>query len=402
MSFRSKIQHIIREELERQYRRTNPKGSELLEVAYDLREYFGLYKSFLGGFKKFDGYWNDLDITIQYNTSGDSLQVFVSPKFNPPTGSNVVEIDFTSTSKYKAREKGGDSLGSFSYDTPSKFGEKIKSLVKKLDENQLTEQSDVETATGIAQMAHAGQYRRSSGKPYIVHPIRVKQLAKQFGYGKDVQITAILHDVLEDAPNEKFYRREIKRRFDDRILNAVEALTHEKSESYDTYLMDLARSNDLAFKVKMMDMASNLMTSPTRSQLEKYRNVIETLRDRGIEVPDKIITLLRMKNENKNMRLTKSKLKEIIREMMNEEYSDLSKISGSRKISKIEGVPEEFIVVEYPSPNDTVYENVYQTDYQGLMEIGRGSSKPPQIFGVYHVSDKDQALQDAQNLMMEN
>lgn len=399
MKFDDRLKQIIREEISREYRRINPKDSEMLEIAYDLREYFGLYSSYHGGFKKFDGHWDDMDITIQYHGSGDRLEVYVSPKFNAPTKSKIVEIEFTSTSKFEANIKDGKDLGSHSYANPSSFGSKIKTLLNKVEENQIIEQSAVDTATGIAQMAHAGQYRRSSGKPYIVHPVRVKQLAKQFGYGKDVQIVAILHDVLEDSPNEKHYREEIKRRFGPRVLKAVKALTHEKNQPYDEYLLDLSRNNALAFKVKMMDMASNLMTSPTESQREKYKNAISKLLDNGIDVPEKIKKLLRMKIEG-IVKLTKSKLREIVREMVSEEHSDLSVVKGNRKISKITGMPEEFIVVEYPTPHDTLYENVYRTDYQGLMEIGRGSSEPPQIFGVYALSEKDQAMQDAQNLMM--
>jgi (p)ppGpp synthase/HD superfamily hydrolase len=52
----------------------------------------------------------------------------------------------------------------------------------------------------IAEAAHRGQVRKGPrADPYIVHPLRVADLALRAGYSTDVQIAALLHDVVEDT-----------------------------------------------------------------------------------------------------------------------------------------------------------------------------------------------------------
>jgi guanosine-3',5'-bis(diphosphate) 3'-pyrophosphohydrolase len=52
----------------------------------------------------------------------------------------------------------------------------------------------------FARAAHGGQLRKYSPDPYIVHPIRVMKMCRE--YTKDVAILSagLLHDVLEDTP----------------------------------------------------------------------------------------------------------------------------------------------------------------------------------------------------------
>ncbi|RYD96395.1 MAG: hypothetical protein EOP50_06695, partial [Sphingobacteriales bacterium] len=52
----------------------------------------------------------------------------------------------------------------------------------------------LEKALGIALIAHAGQ-KDKAGAPYIMHPLRLMMTAT----GLDAQVTALLHDVLEDS-----------------------------------------------------------------------------------------------------------------------------------------------------------------------------------------------------------
>ena len=75
---------------------------------------------------------------------------------------------------------------------------------------KLFELSVLDKAEDIALQAHLQQYRKGSNKPYYIHPKRVQLLAKSLHYGLDVQIVALLHDVIEDAKNPKYFHDMIK------------------------------------------------------------------------------------------------------------------------------------------------------------------------------------------------
>ena len=59
---------------------------------------------------------------------------------------------------------------------------------------------DFKDVYATAQMAHVGQTRRD-GSEYFTHPSEVRDIAQSF-YPEDqvVQMAALLHDSLEDAP----------------------------------------------------------------------------------------------------------------------------------------------------------------------------------------------------------
>jgi (p)ppGpp synthase/HD superfamily hydrolase len=51
-----------------------------------------------------------------------------------------------------------------------------------------------------ADKAHGDQRRRYSNDKYIVHPIRVMEICRQFSNDLSILSAALLHDVLEDTP----------------------------------------------------------------------------------------------------------------------------------------------------------------------------------------------------------
>ncbi len=58
---------------------------------------------------------------------------------------------------------------------------------------------DFERALRLATLAHQGQARRGSGTPYIEHPLAVALILDRAGFGEDVAIAGLLHDVAEDT-----------------------------------------------------------------------------------------------------------------------------------------------------------------------------------------------------------
>jgi len=54
--------------------------------------------------------------------------------------------------------------------------------------------------TALADRAHGEQVRKYTGDRYIVHPVRVMEMVREFNDDIRVLCAALLHDVLEDTP----------------------------------------------------------------------------------------------------------------------------------------------------------------------------------------------------------
>jgi (p)ppGpp synthase/HD superfamily hydrolase len=96
---------------------------------------------------------------------------------------------------------------------------------------------------------HHGQIDKS-GRPYILHPLRVMQSFKE----PHMKIIAVLHDVMEDC-GVKF--EEIEERFNYGIALHVDYLTKLKSQSLEEYLSGV-KLYESALKVKLKDIEDNM------------------------------------------------------------------------------------------------------------------------------------------------
>ena len=77
--------------------------------------------------------------------------------------------------------------------------ESIGALSKKLsDYLDPKKVQQVNKAYNFACEAHSGQYR-SSGDPYVTHPIAVASILGNFRMDEDSLSAAMLHDVMEDS-----------------------------------------------------------------------------------------------------------------------------------------------------------------------------------------------------------
>lgn len=83
----------------------------------------------------------------------------------------------------------------------------------------------VENALATAEAAHRGHSRKQGG-PYLVHPVRVAiSLFQEFGVSDaNIIAAALLHDVLEDAP-DRLSAREIEASFGPNVTELVRVLT---------------------------------------------------------------------------------------------------------------------------------------------------------------------------------
>ncbi len=115
----------------------------------------------------------------------------------------------------------------------------------------------------IAKQAHAGQFRRDGTTPYILHPVAVADKVHSW----EEKIVANCHDVLEMS-NET-YQSLIDQGIPIHLVNAIDLLTHKKTDSYETYLA-LVKMNPIAKAVKIADRLHNLSDAPTDKQIVKY------------------------------------------------------------------------------------------------------------------------------------
>jgi (p)ppGpp synthase/HD superfamily hydrolase len=137
--------------------------------------------------------------------------------------------------------------------------------------------STLERAIVIAAEAHSGQ-RDKAGACYILHPLRVMSRMTT----DEERIVAVLHDVVEDTGWT--IERLRAEGFDQRILDAVDAMTHRAGEAYDEFV-DRAGRNAIARRVKLADLEDNAdlsrIAEPTEKdhqRVAKYRKAIAQLR----------------------------------------------------------------------------------------------------------------------------
>ena len=128
-----------------------------------------------------------------------------------------------------------------------------------------------------AKNCHEGQMR-SSGEPYVCHPIEVAKLVYEFGLDTDSIAAAFLHDTIEDT--DLTYEA-VKKEFGQDCANLVESVTKlgqipytTKEEAQIEYLrkMFLAMAKDIrVMLIKLADRLHNMRSlmylSPQKQQV---------------------------------------------------------------------------------------------------------------------------------------
>ena len=126
----------------------------------------------------------------------------------------------------------------------------------------------------IAIKAHAGQYRRDGRTHYMDHVYEVTKRVKKFD--DDHICVALLHDVIEgsDITADDLLKEGVP----ENIVEAVSLLTKYVGITYKKYLVEI-KGNELARRVKIADMLSNLADDPTDNQIKKYAKGLDFLVD---------------------------------------------------------------------------------------------------------------------------
>lgn len=133
----------------------------------------------------------------------------------------------------------------------------------------------INKAIHYAVTAHAGQFRKGTQTPFIVHPMEVGVIVSQMTSDEEIISAAFLHDTVEDCPQVAI--EDIRREFGDRIASMVDSESEDKSKTWIerkshtiTYLKEEA-SMEVRF-IAMGDKLSNI-----RALTRDYRMIGEEL-----------------------------------------------------------------------------------------------------------------------------
>ena len=141
----------------------------------------------------------------------------------------------------------------------------------------------LELGLATAYRGHEGQIRKSSKKPYVIHPLEVAlDLQRRFDH-PSLTIAGLLHDVVEDS--EDIEIDEIYRDFGEDIGFLVDAVTkthlhfYKTNQSFDSYLDKLLFGglHDVrVFLLKIADRDNNLQTLTSLKDHKQVRISFET------------------------------------------------------------------------------------------------------------------------------
>ena len=156
--------------------------------------------------------------------------------------------------------------------------EKIQTSEKAYDLEKIT------AAYELANKAHKG-VKRSSGEPYITHPIAVACILLEFCMDTDTICAALMHDVVEDTDVDL---ETIRKKFGDDVANLVDGVTKigqvplnttkEEQQAENIRKILIAMSKDIrVIIIKLADRLHNMRTIMYRPPEKQRKKALETM-----------------------------------------------------------------------------------------------------------------------------
>ena len=162
--------------------------------------------------------------------------------------------------------------------------ESIAALSKKLSDYLEPKQIEqINKAYEFANEAHSGQFR-TSGDPYVSHPIAVANILSSFHMDEDSLSAAMLHDVIEDCGVPK---KVIEQEFNKNVANLVDGVskldqlnttsrTEVNAENFQKMILAMAKDIRVIV-VKLADRLHNMRTIEYLDMDKQKRIAKETL-----------------------------------------------------------------------------------------------------------------------------
>lgn len=142
-------------------------------------------------------------------------------------------------------------------------------------------------AVDYARIAHAAQFRKGSGIPYVYHLLGVASLVLEYGGNEDQAIAGLLHDVLEDCGAG--HEGAIRAQFGDAVGDIVKACTDGTVESkaqaeHAGSALDHWRERKLAYLEHLRHVAASSLLVSGCDKLHNARAILGDLEDPAIGV----------------------------------------------------------------------------------------------------------------------
>jgi GTP diphosphokinase / guanosine-3',5'-bis(diphosphate) 3'-diphosphatase len=145
------------------------------------------------------------------------------------------------------------------------------------------ESKRIREAYRFSDTAHLGQFR-TSGEPYISHPISVAEICAEWRLDSDSLMAALLHDVMEDSG---VLKQDLHERFGSQVADIVDGLSkidrvefesraHAQAENFRKMLLAMARDVRVIL-IKLADRLHNMRTLGHVPATKQARIARETL-----------------------------------------------------------------------------------------------------------------------------
>lgn len=165
----------------------------------------------------------------------------------------------------------------------------IEELTKKIvDTDRKYNLSKILSAYELAAKAH-GEQKRSSGEPYIIHPLSVAEILVDLGMDTDTICVGLLHDVVEDT---EYTLDDIRAMFGQDVAMLVDGVTKlsrvpvfdkEEQQAGNFMKVLLAMSHDI--RVMIIKLADRLHNTRTLKYLPPYKQRRIALETMNIYAP---------------------------------------------------------------------------------------------------------------------
>ena len=223
------------------------------------------------------------------------------------------------------------NISSFFGFSKNKLPKDFVSLISEVENHQEIDKKTFDLiydAYQYGKLNHENQKRRS-GEPYFNHCLEVAKILAQWGMDKNIIVSGLLHDTIEDTNVTK---EDIKNRYGQDILFLVESVTklsgikfnsrnHQKAENFMKMFISFAK-DIRAILIKLADRLHNLKTIQYLPKIKQRRFALESkeifvplahrigMNKIKMEMEDIIFSILEPTQHKKIKKLVKSSQKD--------------------------------------------------------------------------------------------